>query len=107
MNWVAVGVKCVCVDDNWSEFGVDGLVLPVRQPMKNEVLTISGVNKGGEALGLCFEEIRLFQAVENSRGFLCANCWWDVAHFRPLVTLESDVEKFKLLLVPTRRLENV
>lgn len=107
MGWVAIGVKCVCVNGNWGRFCRGELELPTVVPAEGEIFTITGVNPEGSFLGLAFEEIPLFQSTSNPNAFLCGNCWWDAEHFRPLATLESDVEKFKHLLVPVRKLENV
>lgn len=84
--WAKPGVKCVCIDDGWSETTAEGGWLPNRIPMIHEVLTVAGAVQKYGSVFLFFVEI-------PGGGF-------HIECFRPLVqhTQEQDLEHFLPLL---------
>jgi len=102
-TWVAPGVRCICVNDDWTEFTARGQVFPIRQPMIDEVLTIRDVQPGrgggdGKPMHvyLGFWEIDIVQ----ESGAVFASIHWIVTHFRPLQELSTDISELTALLEP-------
>lgn len=95
--WAKPGVRCVCIDDDWSDYHCKllGIEPPSRVPMLNEVLTIRAVYPSTirpYCLALQFSELG------HEFGFP-AHC------FRPLTTrtLEQDMSHFTPLLTSKER----
>lgn len=108
--WAVPGARCVCINDDFGFVQLGDHVIPNRQPMMNEVLTISSVeigmggilcpNPGG--LFLFFFEIERRQA----SGPLSGDIGWFVECFRPLLDRPTDISIFKRLLTPTKQTED-
>ena len=107
-SWVAPGVRCVCIRDDWEEL-VPGL--PSRQPMIGEVLTIKsarlgrGGNLGGDpnAIYLTFWEVDERQEA----GGIAVVIRWVVDSFKPIVEQQTDISTLTALLQPARELADV
>jgi hypothetical protein len=99
-----VGQRAVCIDDEWPEVFVEGVLFPSRVPMLNEVLTVTSVLPGiGNTPGyprapgifLTFAEIEHTRTIEAGKvtvSFLAS-------HFRPLVERKTDISQFQKLLL--------
>lgn len=91
-SWAKPGVKCVCINDEWSDIQCRllGVEPPSRVPMINEVLTIKEVFSHTFERGLAAAS---FHELGHDFGFATV-C------FRPLTTgsQEQDVALFTHLL---------
>lgn len=85
--WAKPGLKCVCIDGNWPDKEMD-IANVVRAPMLNEVLTISAVNSTG-----CLQFVEI--PAETETPSIMWSVFWEVSHFRPLITLKDDVALFR------------
>jgi hypothetical protein len=93
-----VGDQVVCVDDIWDwSFSYGQFSIPVRVPMLNEVLTISGIVTSSMIIGhvaLTFVEIDEHQC----DGPLSGNVLWCAECFRPLESRPTNISVFTALL---------
>lgn len=98
-DWIKIGEKCVCVNDNWT-LGILGLLAEdvTRLPMLNEVLTIADIKEAHDNSGrlfISFEEIPLSQGRVYKLQYLST-------HFRPLRNeddvFEEDMQIFRPML---------
>lgn len=94
-----VGQQVVCVNDDWPEETLFGVICPQRVPMLNEVLTISSISPcviGTDNVFLQFQEIDIRQDV----GFGFIDVSYNHSHFQPLQTRKTDISVFTALLTP-------
>lgn len=108
--WAVPGAKCVCINDDFGYVSDGSDVIPTRQPMINEVLTIrtAVVGRGSimcdppGGVFLTFWEIERNQ----SSGQLSGDVSWFVGCFRPLLDRPTDISIFKRLLNPSKQTED-
>lgn len=91
-----VGMRVVCVNDDWAEVELFGVIFPPRVPMLNEVLTISSMTSSlANAVYFGFYEIPLRQEHQDVKAvtrFLSD-------HFRPLVERKTSIAIFQAMLI--------
>jgi len=104
-HWALPGAKCVCIDDEFGEIRTSGGILPTRQPMLNEVLTVCEVIATHHPLGvyLAFIEIPLHQEAGGYSGKI----YWLMSNFRPLVERRTDISIFTSMLTDQRQKEPI
>ena len=97
--WAAPGKQCVCINDSWNfELSEMAGILPFppsRVPMLNEVLTIRDVFTPET---VSWAELAPGGAIMSFQE-LGHDCCFAIAHFRPLITEEDDVEMFRSITV--------
>ncbi|WP_457663975.1 hypothetical protein [Sinorhizobium medicae] len=92
-----MGQKVVCINDDWGYFHFGPYSIPVRVPMLNEVLTVSGFSvRSDGVVCLFFNEIEARQV----DGPLSAEIGYAHYCFRPLNTRKTDISIFKAMLNP-------
>jgi hypothetical protein len=98
-----VGQRVVCIDDNWPENRLFGVIFPPRVPMLNEVLTITNINPsqfGTDAVYLQFAEIPVMQSSQH----VTAAVGYTHTHFAPLIERKTDISVFTAMLTPAGRI---
>lgn len=98
-----VGQQVVCIDDNWPEEFLFGVIFPPRVPMLNEVLTITNINPcefGTQNVFLQFAEIPVLQPAGNN----LLGVGYTYRHFAPLKKRKTDISVFKAMLTPAGRI---
>ncbi len=98
-----VGQQVVCIDDDWPEVTLMGVLFPPRVPMLNEVLTITSIKpceRGSNNVFLQFAEI----PVKQSSGPATACVGYTYRNFAPLKKRETDISVFKAMLTPAGRI---
>jgi hypothetical protein len=107
-DWIKtanVGDRVVCVKDNWGHlmYGGTATNLPYRQPMINEVLTISDIVPpeniafGRKAFAFAFAEIERTQVDDP----ISIDVVWAAENFRPLNDRPTSIEVFTDMLKTT------
>ena len=91
-----VGMRVVCINDNWGSYSSGSYSIPTRVPMLNEVLTIRLMrwSERHDGLYLSFEEIPYRQA----DGPVWANIAFAADFFRPLEVRKTDISIFTAML---------
>lgn len=104
-DWAKPGVQCVCIDDDFGSIELGNLSLPIRQPMINEILTVSsvGITADGVVV-LTFEEVDEYQCDCDGANFLGGTFRWYASCFRPLIKRPTDISIFRAMLTPAGRI---